>query len=210
MQISVQCRCGKTFATGSENVGKRARCPTCGNALTITAMNFAADELLTPLDAARSQPHSTAVPPPPIAAGMRRAVNTNLPQPSRTHATLSNDGETDDDGGSNSNNLTGLFDWKFRHFITPVIVSFLYTVCLILAVLALTALVVANYWLLFKSEARGEPYFYFMLIALDLTALLFVFGWILVIRLSLESVMVIFRGEEHLRVLVTNARENDG
>jgi hypothetical protein len=109
----------------------------------------------------------------------------------------------------NATSLTGLFDWKFRDFITPSIVSSLYTSHLIFATLALTGLALANYWLLFRSPARGEPYFYLTLVGLDISAVLIMLVWTLVVRLCLEAIMVIFRGEEHLRELVDRARSKE-
>lgn len=107
----------------------------------------------------------------------------------------------------NSSSLIGLFDWKFREFITPSIVSSLYTSHLILVALASIGLAFGNYWLFFNSPNRGQPFFYVMLVGVDLLALLVAFAWTLVVRLCLEAVMVIFRSEEHLRTLAEMNRD---
>lgn len=97
--------------------------------------------------------------------------------------------------------LGGLFDWKFRKFITPAIVSSLYSWNLLLAGIFLAAVFSSNLWLFINSPARDSVYFYVSLVALDLSATVFVLIWTLAIRLLLEAVMVIFRGEEHLHLI---------
>ena len=66
-------------------------------------------------------------------------------------------------------------------------------------------LMFSNYVALVEAAAdeRGSPWLrYFFIVFTNLMAFLFLFIWTLVVRLGLEAIMVLFRGEEHLRALV--------
>ena len=71
MAISINCTCGKTFKVGEQHVGKKAKCPDCGNLVLVEEPETGVQEKKpraappppTPRPARRS-----SVPPPPHAA----------------------------------------------------------------------------------------------------------------------------------------------
>jgi hypothetical protein len=50
MAVIVTCQCGKRFRAKDEHVGKRAKCPGCGNALVISGFPEKNTALPTPTD----------------------------------------------------------------------------------------------------------------------------------------------------------------
>jgi hypothetical protein len=231
MQINVQCDCGKSFTTKSENAGKKAKCGACGRTISIPTPSLdasVADWLHSPTTAVKGSrtseaPASPPSTPPPVSISSLASSSIgpiNGPPLAPTSTTISSgpgdrrtgDGVTNESKEElgfldwNSSSLLGLFDWRFRDFITPSIVSSLYSCHIIIVGLALIALVCGNFWVFFNSLARGEPYFYYMLVLADLSVLLIVIAWTLVVRLCLEAVMVIFRAEESLRKISDRIR----
>ena len=133
---------------------------------------------------------------PPIANQLRPAGKA--PYRELTHRNKSETARLFDwDAGV----VSGLFDWKFRKFITPAIVSSLYSWNLLLAGVFLVAVLSSNFWLFLKSPARDSVYFYVSLVAFDLFCTVLAFLWMLAVRLCLEAVMVLFRSEEHLHAI---------
>ena len=209
--ISVQCACGKAFMTKPANAGKKTKCPSCGDMLTIPGGAAAGadeiDELLGSWPPV-SAPLATQVPPPQVSAMVHdqiassRSVNGGMqagPLPASGRGNRPSTLEGD------SNVLAGLFDLNFRQFITPAIIRALYLSHLVLVAICVAVLMLFNYLTLvrFASNEFGTPWIqYLILIFTNLMVFFILFMGTLVVRLGLEAVMVLFRGEEHLRTLV--------
>lgn len=116
---------------------------------------------------------------------MQQPYNAPDGEPAHEHTTSSS---ASSDGG-----VPALFDASFQSFVTPSVASVLFVIALIGGALAAVAAVVAG-------EFAGEP----------LTrAYLAVPGyllWLLLVRMLLEAAVVLFRIEEHLRVLTLRDR----
>src|SRR5437867_2133715 len=63
-QLTVQCSCGKRLKAPASAVGKRAKCPACGNVLTISA---AAPSPAAPSQAKPAARKPAAIGPAPVA-----------------------------------------------------------------------------------------------------------------------------------------------
>src|SRR5436309_9190344 len=69
-QLTVQCSCGKKLKAPASAVGKRAKCPGCGNVLTIPAVAPVAAKQAVPVGAA--QPAAVGAAAKPAAAPKRK------------------------------------------------------------------------------------------------------------------------------------------
>jgi hypothetical protein len=106
--------------------------------------------------------------------------------------------------------LKGLFDLNFRRFITPSIIKSLYAAYMLFVIALLFALVWMNYRLLAGTATRNSysPALVYLSVAIsNLLAIIILFVCTLIVRLCLEAVMVLFRGEEHLRDLAEMAHQ---
>ena len=61
MPINVQCQCGRKFAAKDEHAGMRAKCPQCGQVITIPKPG------VKPSAAAPAKPKPPPPPPPPVS-----------------------------------------------------------------------------------------------------------------------------------------------
>jgi hypothetical protein len=219
------------ITTKDENAGKKAKCPTCGAVLTIAAppkatMSMAGapnagaaleDDVAAMLgqSAAASGPPSPPVPPrfAPVNNGAggfyspaaNPTANNQHRSPAKSQSTSYDEpGFLDFD----SSVLKGLFDLNFRRFITPSIIKSLYATHMLFVLIFLFFLVWTNYVLLAGTAIqvnRSPALTYFLVAMSNVGAILFLFVWTLITRLCLEAVMVLFRGEEHLRELAESA-----
>lgn len=217
--ISVHCNCGKLFTTRDENAGKKAKCAACGAVMTIrtsVSNDEIADLLGNPaLNSAGTQSgrsHSAPpgaipvnAPPPafPSALGSRSSYASTA-SPERHRARRQEPDFFDWD----SSVVVGIFDLKFARFITPAIIKSLYATHMVFVFLSLCALVWSNYRVLADTTTReaSHPVLMYLYIAVaNVTAIVGLFILTLLVRLCLEAVMVLFRGEEHLRSLAESA-----
>ena len=53
------------------------------------------------------------------------------------------------------------------------------------------------------TSTQGRTFLEVVLIALDILVPLCIYAWLLAVRLVLEVILVIFRAEQHLRVLAS-------
>lgn len=104
--------------------------------------------------------------------------------------------------------LRGILDTTFATFITPRIVRAQWTTCLIVAGIIVFLLLCENVYALIsfiRDQNRGVSML-LATVALDVIVPLFIWTFLLTVRLFLEAIMVAFRCEEHLRVLANRAR----
>jgi hypothetical protein len=93
MAIKVTCSCGTVLAADEKFVGKRVRCPKCGNVFQVPPPEVEAVEAEPSPQPVRSQPAPKA-PARPAAASTRPsppATDPNVPAPPRVAGTLNHD-----------------------------------------------------------------------------------------------------------------------
>jgi hypothetical protein len=212
--INVHCACGKAFLTKPENAGKKTRCPNCGNSLSIPGGAPTEQELAAMLGALPPPPATppepaAAWPPgvPPLHSSKDRKDGARTDAPFKPPVIEKARPSQRDYAAVDLVALRGIFDVTFQNLVTPAVISVLYRIYLVLAALSVIALIGLNSFALIgidnrRSRGADSLHQYFALAVSDLAFLLVLFVMTLLVRLSCEFVMVIFRAESQLQQLV--------
>ena len=101
-----------------------------------------------------------------------------------------------------------IFDFAFAFFITPRIVKAYWRSCVLLAGAGLILLAGFNIFaiIMFLRDDNRPISILLILFMSDLLVPLMIWMWLMTVRLVLETIMILFRSEEHLRLLANQAR----
>ena len=192
MTIEVHCECGHALRVRDEFLGRRVRCPSCRQPVLIEqsagvpSFDFvteAADPPPVPAEPATEEPAfpdfnapAPNVGPPDISASIgkksKRKKRSNASADEVDHAQVSI--------------LAGLFDFSFSKFITISVVKVIYVLSLVLSSLFAVIGILVGFS---QSPQQG-------IVSLIVIPIVFFLN-VLVLRVTLEMIVIIFRIKEN-------------
>jgi uncharacterized integral membrane protein len=223
MAIRVTCQsCGRAFESADSQAGKSGKCPKCGELIQVPGapqVRMAKPWFVITTTGEEYGPITKSKLDSWVAEGRLtaechvmqegetkwRQVSDVYPETSAAEASFVNPADelhinapsTSQEAARRSRSTSmrrgtigDIFDVGFHKFITPLIVKIIYVVYLILAGLTLALVCFA------VIQSNSAPLEY---VAMGtLLCLIIIFFGLLLVRLVLESTMVLFRMEEHL------------